>query len=110
MIARCKEFEIRNQFLSKLLMGNGPPQMYFDTVCYCSRVYFKGDQSGGVGTCAIHSGILAVCIICTEKHEKSTFIIYKAFFWVHRGCSNWVMGRELITSHVQQLTFYGKLM
>jgi len=27
-----------------------------------------------------------------------------------RGCSNWVVCKELVTSHVQQLIFYGKLM
>jgi len=86
MIAKCKELEIRHQFLSKLLMGSGPPQKYFDSLCYFSRVYFKGNPSGGVGTCAEHSGILAECIICTEKREKSTFIIYNHVrVWVHRG-------------------------
>ena len=76
VIAKCKELEIRHQFLSKLLMGSGLPQKYFDSLCYFSRVYFKGDPSGGGGTCANHSGILPVSIICTEKCEKSTFIIY----------------------------------
>ena len=44
-------------------MGSGPPQKYFNSLCYFSRVYFKGKPSGGVGTCANHSGILAVCIV-----------------------------------------------
>jgi len=63
VIAKCKELEIRHQLLSKLLMGSGPPQKYFNSLCYFSRVYFKGKPSGGVGTCANHSGILAVCIV-----------------------------------------------
>lgn len=80
MIAKCKELEMRHQFLSNLLMGSGPPQKYFDSLCY-----FRGNPSGGVGTCANHSGILAECIICTENCERSTFIIYnQVFFWVHR--------------------------
>jgi len=78
--------EIRHQFLSELLMGSGPPQKYFDSLCYFSKVYFKGNPSGGVGTCANHSGILAECIICTEKCDTITFIIYNQmfFFWVCR--------------------------
>jgi hypothetical protein len=86
MIAKCKELEMRHQFLSKLLMGSGPLQKYFDSLCYFSRVYFKVNPSGGVGTCANHSGILAERIICTENCEKSTFIIYnQVFVWVHKG-------------------------
>jgi len=44
MIAKCKVLEITHQFLSILLMGSGPPQKYFGSLCYFSRVYFKGNQ------------------------------------------------------------------